>query len=116
MRAEILVGFGRRRRWTDEQKLQILAEVGIDGASVADVAQRHDVARQHLFQWRTWFRRRRRAVPAPSEVCFLSAEPVTEPPPAQPSSRCCHVNCDVIELDVLLFCICSKGEFPAFMG
>ncbi|MFC0500564.1 transposase [Asaia krungthepensis] len=51
MRAEILAGVGRRRRWTDEQKLQILAEVGIDGASMADGARRHDVARQHLFQW-----------------------------------------------------------------
>ncbi|WP_205836065.1 transposase, partial [Asaia bogorensis] len=50
MRAEILVGVERRRRWTDEQKLRILAEVGIDGASVADVARRHAIARQHLYQ------------------------------------------------------------------
>ncbi|WP_122050964.1 IS66-like element accessory protein TnpA [Asaia bogorensis] len=82
MRAEILVGVERRRRWTDEQKLRILAEVGIDGASVADVARRHAIARQHLYQWRAWFRRRQPAVPAPSEVCFLPVEPIMDAPPS----------------------------------
>lgn len=58
MRPEILVGVERRRRWTEEQKLRILAEVGVEGAGVSDVARRHDLARQHLYQWRSCFRRR----------------------------------------------------------
>lgn len=42
----------RRRRWPDPVKLSILAEVGVDGWTVTDVARRHDVTRQHLYQWR----------------------------------------------------------------
>ncbi|MCE2578331.1 transposase [Komagataeibacter sp. FNDCR1] len=58
MTQEILIGVERRRRWSDERKLAILAEVGVDGASVSDVARRHDLTRQHLYQWRTSFRQR----------------------------------------------------------
>lgn len=47
-----VLGVERRRRWPDEVKLSILAEVGIDGWTVTDVARRHDVTRQHLYQWR----------------------------------------------------------------
>ena len=52
MRQEILTGVERRRRWRDEQKLAIVSEVGMDGASVADVARRHDVSRPQIYQWR----------------------------------------------------------------
>jgi len=52
MRQEVLVGVERRRRWFDEQKLVILQEVGVEGATVADVARRHDLTRQHIYQWR----------------------------------------------------------------
>ena len=31
MAQEILIGVERRRRWSDERKLAILAEVGVDG-------------------------------------------------------------------------------------
>jgi len=51
MRVEIL-GRERRRRWCDEQKLEIVMSVGIDGASVAEVAQRHHVTRQQIYAWR----------------------------------------------------------------
>lgn len=47
-----VLGIERRRRWPDAAKLSILAEVGVDGWTVADVARRHDVTRQHLYQWR----------------------------------------------------------------
>src|SRR5690625_2854522 len=52
MRQEILTGVERRRRWRDGQKLAIVSEVGVDGASVADVARRHDVSRPQIYQWR----------------------------------------------------------------
>ena len=57
MRQEILTDVERRRRWSREDKLRILSEVGADGASVSDVARRHDVTRQHLYQWRRELRR-----------------------------------------------------------
>ena len=47
-----ILGVERRRRWSDAVKASILAEVGVDGWTVADVARRHDVTRQHLYQWR----------------------------------------------------------------
>ncbi|WP_262270454.1 IS66-like element accessory protein TnpA [Microvirga yunnanensis] len=48
----------RRRRWSQEDKRRILSEVGVEGASVSDVARRHDVTRQHLYQWRRELRRK----------------------------------------------------------
>lgn len=45
MRGDIL-GLERRRRWSDEEKLEIVLSVGVDGVTVTQVAQRHDVTRQ----------------------------------------------------------------------
>jgi len=47
-----VLGVERRRRWSDAAKASMLAEVGVDGWTVSDVARRHDVTRQHLYQWR----------------------------------------------------------------
>jgi transposase len=52
MRQEILSGVERRRRWSDAEKLRILTEAGADGVHVADVARRHNITRQHIYQWR----------------------------------------------------------------
>ena len=59
MRYEVMTGVERRRRWSDEEKLSILGEVGVDGETVAGVARRHDITRQHIYQWRTEMRRKR---------------------------------------------------------
>ena len=48
----ILAGPERRRRWSDEERLRILAEAFSPGASVAEVARRHDVSRGLIYQWR----------------------------------------------------------------
>ncbi|NKX74776.1 transposase [Rhodobacteraceae bacterium R_SAG3] len=47
MRGEVL-GFERRRRWSDEEKLAIVSSVGIDGSSVTQVAHHHEVSRSRL--------------------------------------------------------------------
>ncbi|MBT8154973.1 transposase [Epibacterium ulvae] len=52
LRHEVIVGVERRRFWPDEMKLSILREVGVCGATVTDIALRHDVTRQHIYQWR----------------------------------------------------------------
>src|SRR5690242_5970430 len=72
MRQEVLVGIERRRRWSADEKVRVLAEVGVEGATVADVARRHDVTRQHLYQWRREIRRKGLA-PA-EETRFLAVE------------------------------------------
>jgi len=51
MRGEIL-GLERRWRWSDDEKIEIIMLVGVDGASLTRVAQRHDVTRQQLYAWR----------------------------------------------------------------
>jgi len=51
MPVEIL-GEERRRRWGDEKKLEIVMSVGIDGSTVTEGAQRHDVTRQQIYTWR----------------------------------------------------------------
>ena len=57
MRGEVL-GVERRRRWSDEQKLSILASVGVDGATVTQVAQRHEVTRSQIYGWRYELKRK----------------------------------------------------------
>ena len=51
MRGEVL-GFERRRRWSDEDKLSIVSSVGIDGSTVTQVSHRCDVTRQQIYRWR----------------------------------------------------------------
>jgi transposase len=52
MRAEILTGPERRRRWSAEEKARIVAETTREGTRVADVARRHGVSRGLLYTWR----------------------------------------------------------------
>lgn len=51
------VDMSTRRRWTEEEKRAILAEVR-DGISVSEVARRKGVARDLLFRWRREERRK----------------------------------------------------------
>jgi transposase len=53
-----LLGIQRGRRWTREQTLAVLNEIGVNGASISDVARRHDVPRRSLYQWRHDLRHR----------------------------------------------------------
>jgi transposase len=52
MRQEILTGPERRRRWSVDEKQRILAEAEVEGIRVAVIARRHDITRQHIYQWR----------------------------------------------------------------
>ena len=51
MLGEVL-GVERRRRWSEDEKLEILSEVGVRGASVTQVAQRHEITRSQIYGWR----------------------------------------------------------------
>ena len=73
MRDGVVFGDERRRRWRDEAKLAILGEVGVNGWTVADVARRHDVTRQHIYQWRGEMRRKG-LWPTASAPVFLPVE------------------------------------------
>ena len=72
MRGEIL-GPERRRRWSEEEKLGIVLSVGVEGATVTQVAQRHDVTRQQLYAWRHELKKKGLLSPLP-ETLFLPVE------------------------------------------
>ena len=46
-----LLGVERRRNWGDDEKLAIVSAVGVGGATVTQVAQRHDVTWQQIYAW-----------------------------------------------------------------
>jgi transposase len=51
-RIEVLSGPERRRRWSAEQKVSIVAEAFAPGASVCEVARRMDVVPGQIYRWR----------------------------------------------------------------
>jgi transposase len=51
-RVAIITAVQRRRRWTAAQKMRIVEETLEPGASVNEVARRHEVAPNQLFTWR----------------------------------------------------------------
>ena len=48
----LITGNERRRRWSDEERARILAEIAEPGAVVADVARRADVCTSLVYRWR----------------------------------------------------------------
>ena len=72
MRGDVL-GLERRRRWGEEEKLGIVLSVGVDGATVTQVAQRHDVTRQQIYAWRHELKKKG-VLSALPEALFLSVE------------------------------------------
>jgi hypothetical protein len=46
-RVEVITGVERRRRWTTEEKLAIIAESMVEGAVVSDVARQDGISPQH---------------------------------------------------------------------
>ncbi len=65
MGLEIISGVERRRRWSDADKLRILAEADEAGAKVAEVARRHEISRSILWTWRKQARAGRLAMSDP---------------------------------------------------
>jgi transposase len=65
MTTAALSGSERRRRWTSEQKYQIVLDSLAAGASVASVARNHGVHPTLIYAWRRLARMGR--LPAPSE-------------------------------------------------
>jgi transposase len=52
----VFVPVGRKRRsWTRDEKRRIVDESFEEGASIAEVARRHDVNANQLFTWRRQF-------------------------------------------------------------
>lgn len=56
-KVEIVTGRERRRRWSDAEKLRIVAEAEEPGACFSHVARRNEVSRGLLWNWRSQVRR-----------------------------------------------------------
>ena len=73
-RMTVLAGPERRRRWSDDERLKILAEAFSPGACVSEVARRHDVSTALIYGWR---RKLRRELSAPAPSNMLGTSPST---------------------------------------
>ena len=51
-RVEVVTSVQRRRRWTPEQKLEIVKQTNEQGSSVSMVARQFGISAGQLFQWR----------------------------------------------------------------
>jgi transposase len=87
-RVEVITGVGRRRRWSTEEKAQIVAE-SLDPATTASaVARRYGLHVSQLFTWRQQLQRSALTAGtsgAPGFVPVLLAE--DSPVPAEPVGR-----------------------------
>jgi transposase len=72
-RLEVFTGAGRRRKWSDEDKARIVAEIVASGASVCSVARRHGLSPQQLFGWRRQLREAAGGHSDAEEVQFVPA-------------------------------------------
>lgn len=85
-RVEIRSGIGRRRRWSEAEKGQIVAESYEPGAVVSEVARRYDLVPQHLFSWRKAARAGELALPAADAALFVPVVMAARKPAASPSA------------------------------
>ncbi|MDB5568690.1 MAG: transposase family protein [Tardiphaga sp.] len=84
-----VVETGRRRRWTDDEKLKIVLESMQAPRAISSTARRYGISRSLLLNWRRSFctepegaaGQRSSFVPA-----MVVADPMPPPPPATPTS------------------------------
>ncbi len=97
-RVDIQIGAGRRRRWSDKAKGQIVAESYAPGAVVSEVARRHDISPQHLFAWRKAARAGVLSLPADEAPLFVPV--VTEPRGAGPRTEAAMRSPTTITIEI----------------
>ena len=81
-RFEVINGAMGRRRWSADERAQILEETLVPGAVVSAVARRHGLTPQQVFTWR----REARKAAAPVPAMFVPAVVTPEPAAAEPTS------------------------------
>jgi transposase len=86
-RIEVFTGHGRRRSWSAQDKLAIVAESYEPGASVCNVARRHGLTPQQLFTWRREARRRLEAQAPPTFVPVVVAPDPASTKEPKPRAR-----------------------------
>ena len=92
-----VTGVVRRGRWRDEEKGRIVAEAIAPGAVISDVARRHDLVPQHLWNWIKAAREGRFALPDDGVPAFV---PVVSVGLGQSSESAQDVRSATIELQI----------------
>jgi transposase len=67
-----VVETGRRRRWSEEEKLKIVLESLQAPRQVSATARRYRISRSQLLQWRRWFRAEQKGTAEP-QIGFVPA-------------------------------------------
>ena len=74
---EIITGVERRRRWSLEEKLRIVAELQQPGAGITEIARRYEISRGLLWNWQSQVRRGMLRPEPP--LVFLPVQAISEP-------------------------------------
>jgi transposase len=93
-----ILGHERRRRWWAEEKLAIVNSVGVDGATVTEVALRHIVSRQQIYMWRSELKRKGLPPPSP-EPLFVPVD-MTAAPLGSGANRSVDASSSMVELQL----------------
>ena len=91
VRGEVLSGAERRRRWSVEEKLRILAQSVAPGSSVMLVCRMHGISSGQLYTWRRQFRTGEltgfaAVMVAPPIGQLAPATPIVDPAPTAPEA------------------------------
>jgi transposase len=82
-----VVETGRRRRWSDEEKLRIVLESMETRRAISSTARRHGISRSLLMTWRRALRSEPMARDLQQQTGFAQAMvAAAEPAPAEPSA------------------------------
>jgi transposase len=98
-RIEVITGGGGRRRWTVDEKAQIVSETLASGAVVSVIARRHGLSPQQVFAWRREARKRT-APPAGLLPRFVPAVVDMAEPPRAMRARKQRAAAAAIELEI----------------
>jgi transposase len=85
-RIEVMTGVERRRKWSAQEKVAIVAESLAEGAVVSEVARRHGLNPQQLFGWRARLRDAMRGSAPSSDATPALVPAIVEDEPPSPAA------------------------------
>ncbi len=95
-RMTLITGDERRRRWSEEDRVRILAAIAEPGAVVAEVARREDICTSLVYKWRREARRTASADASGFSPVIIEASP--RPSPTLPPSNGSDLRVIEVEL------------------
>ena len=96
-RLEVITGIGGRRKWSQDAKAQIMLAALTPGATVSEVARRHDLRPQQVFGW---LREARKAAQTAPAFVPVVVEPEEAPAAATAKKRSKPRTGTVIEVEI----------------